>query len=73
MEKGRGVRRGSNMLSKKLSEMQRFFGLRITGTLDDDTVKMMKKPRCGVPDGKTARFSTFSNDLKWDKNSLTYR
>jgi len=52
--------------------MQRFFGLQITGTLDVDTVAMMKKPRCGVPDGNLARFSTFG-DYKWQKNSLTYR
>ncbi|XP_075876056.1 collagenase 3-like [Nelusetta ayraudi] len=73
VERGRGTRRGSSLLSKKLSEMQRFFGLRITGTLDDDTVKMMKKPRCGVPDGKVTRFSTFGSHLKWEKNSLNYR
>uniref|UniRef100_A0A3B3XRY7 interstitial collagenase n=1 Tax=Poecilia mexicana TaxID=48701 RepID=A0A3B3XRY7_9TELE len=33
----------------------------------------MKKPRCGVPDVDVARFSTFGNNLKWDKNDLTYR
>ncbi|XP_029303927.1 collagenase 3-like [Cottoperca gobio] len=53
--------------------MQRFFGLQITGTLDADTMVMMKKPRCGVPDGNIARFSTFGNNPKWEKNSLTYR
>lgn len=60
-------------MSKKLSEMQKFFGLRITGTLDADTLEVMKKPRCGVPDEKVARFSTFGNNLKWNKKSLTYR
>lgn len=60
-------------MTKKLSEMQRFFGLQITGMLDADTLEMMKKPRCGVPDSKIARFSTFGNGLKWEKNSLTYR
>lgn len=34
---------------------------------------MMKKPRCGVPDNNIARFSTFGRELKWQKNSLTYR
>ena len=60
-------------MSKKLVEMQRFFGLKITGALDDDTMTMMKKPRCGVPDINIARFSTFGNSPKWQKNSLTYR
>ncbi|XP_014829052.1 PREDICTED: collagenase 3-like [Poecilia mexicana] len=54
-------------------EMQTFFGLQITGNLDADTLAMMKKPRCGVPDVDVARFSTFGNNLKWDKNDLTYR
>ncbi|XP_051902226.1 collagenase 3-like [Hippocampus zosterae] len=66
-------RRGISQLSKRLSEMQRFFGLQITGTLDADTLAMMKKPRCGVPDNNLARFSTFGNNLKWQKKSLTYR
>ncbi|XP_070772986.1 collagenase 3-like [Enoplosus armatus] len=72
-ERGPSIRRGISPVSRKLSEMQRFFGLQITGTLDADTLEMMKKPRCGVPDSNIARFSTFGNNLKWTKNSLTYR
>ncbi|KAM9348946.1 collagenase 3a [Symphorus nematophorus] len=72
-ESGPSIRRGISPVTKKLSEMQRFFGLRITGTLDDETLTMMKKPRCGVPDNSMARFSTFGRNLKWQKNSLTYR
>ncbi|XP_037605334.1 collagenase 3-like [Sebastes umbrosus] len=72
-ESGPPMRRGISPVSRKLSEMQRFFGLQITGTLDADTMAMMKKPRCGVPDVKIARFSTFGNDFKWKKNSLTFR
>lgn len=72
-ERGPVVRRGISPVSRKLSEMQRFFGLQITGTLDADTLAMMKKPRCGVPDGNIASFSTFGGNLKWQKNSLTYR
>nr|XP_046267682.1 matrix metalloproteinase-18-like [Scatophagus argus] len=72
-ETGPTVRRGISPLNRKLSEMQKFFGLHITGTLDEDTVAMMKKPRCGVPDVKIARFSTFGGSIKWKKNSLTYR
>uniref|UniRef100_A0A3P8N8W9 interstitial collagenase n=1 Tax=Astatotilapia calliptera TaxID=8154 RepID=A0A3P8N8W9_ASTCA len=72
-EEGPAVRRGISPLNKKLAEMQRFFGLQITGSLDADTLAMMKKPRCGVPDEQVARFSTFDNNAKWQKNSLTYR
>uniref|UniRef100_A0A8C9Z1T3 interstitial collagenase n=1 Tax=Sander lucioperca TaxID=283035 RepID=A0A8C9Z1T3_SANLU len=73
-EKGQTRRRREiSEVSRKLSEMQRFFGLHITGTLDADTMTMMKKPRCGVPDTNIASFSTFGKNLKWEKNSLTYR
>ncbi|XP_042355633.1 collagenase 3-like [Plectropomus leopardus] len=72
-ERGPTIRRGISPVSRKLSEMQKFFGLQITGMLDADTMEIMKKPRCGVPDGNIAHFSTFGNNLKWEKNSLTYR
>ncbi|XP_029956629.1 collagenase 3-like [Salarias fasciatus] len=72
-QRGPLSRRGLNPLTKKLTEMQRFFGLHITGTLDTETLDLMKKPRCGVPDGPIARYSTFGRNLKWEKNSLTYR
>ncbi|XP_068187779.1 uncharacterized protein [Antennarius striatus] len=72
-ESGPAVRRGISPLSKKLTEMQKFFGLHISGTLDTNTLEMMKKPRCGVPDIPIARFSIFRDDLKWQENSLTYR
>lgn len=71
-ETGPSVRRGISLLYKKLSEMQKFFGLKVTGKLDADTLAMMKKPRCGVPDEKVSRFTTFGN-FKWPKHSLTYR
>uniref|UniRef100_UPI0037E7A991 collagenase 3a n=1 Tax=Semicossyphus pulcher TaxID=241346 RepID=UPI0037E7A991 len=71
-ETGPSVRRGISPVSRKLSEMQRYFGLQITGELDAETLAMMKKPRCGVPDGNIGRFTTFEG-FKWDKNSLTYR
>lgn len=53
--------------------MQKFFGLQTTGRLDKDTLVLMKKPRCGVPDGNIAEYSIFGSDLKWNKNNLTYR
>ncbi|XP_059913227.1 collagenase 3-like isoform X2 [Gadus macrocephalus] len=66
-------RRGVNPMVEKLRDMQRFFGLSITGTVDADTMQMMKKARCGVPDTQVASFSTFAGNLKWQTTALTYR
>uniref|UniRef100_A0A672YG10 Peptidase metallopeptidase domain-containing protein n=1 Tax=Sphaeramia orbicularis TaxID=375764 RepID=A0A672YG10_9TELE len=63
-------RGGIGLLAKKLSEMQRFFGLHITGTLDPETVAVMTKPRCGFSE-TVARYSTSGS--KWENNTLTYR
>uniref|UniRef100_A0A673L516 interstitial collagenase n=1 Tax=Sinocyclocheilus rhinocerous TaxID=307959 RepID=A0A673L516_9TELE len=58
-------------MSLRLKEMQQFFRLKITGKLDEETLDVMKKPRCGVPD--VAAYSTFQGDYKWKKHALTYR
>ncbi|MCJ8742228.1 hypothetical protein PDJAM_G00079640 [Pangasius djambal] len=60
-----------SQMSLKLAEMQKFFGLTVTGTLDSDTLEVMKKPRCGVVD--VGEYSTFGGDSKWQKTQLTYR
>ncbi|XP_005998657.1 collagenase 3-like [Latimeria chalumnae] len=51
--------------------MQSFLGLKVTGTLNDETLEMMKKPRCGVPD--VGEYNLFPRKLKWETNKLTYR
>ena len=44
-----------------------------TGELDEDTLYLMRKPRCRMPDvdedGRVKRFNTRG---KWSKTSLTY-
>ncbi|XP_035391093.1 collagenase 3-like [Electrophorus electricus] len=60
-----------SQMSLKIAEMQKFFGLTVTGTMDSETLNVMKKPRCGVPD--VAQYSTFREGLKWKTNELTYR
>ncbi|KAL4594072.1 collagenase 3-like, partial [Arapaima gigas] len=63
--------RGLNQKTLKLKEMQKFFGLEVTGVVDSDTLEVMKKPRCGVPD--MGEYTTFPGNLKWPTNKLTYR
>lgn len=43
----------------------------VTGSLDEETVAVMKQPRCGVPD--VAAYTHFPQKLKWNKNNLTFR
>uniref|UniRef100_A0A673Y811 Matrix metallopeptidase 15 n=1 Tax=Salmo trutta TaxID=8032 RepID=A0A673Y811_SALTR len=69
----------SQILSNAVSDMQRFYGLEVTGEMDDATLKAMRRPRCGVPDksfGQTEngmrRKRYTLTDQKWDKNHLTY-
>ncbi|CAH2225384.1 collagenase 3 [Pelobates cultripes] len=55
----------------KLKQMQSFFGLEVTGKLDEDTMEIMKQPRCGVPD--IGEYNFFPRKLKWHRNNITYR
>ncbi|KAH7955428.1 hypothetical protein HPB52_000872 [Rhipicephalus sanguineus] len=58
-----------------LRRMQRFAGLRPTGQLDAETMAMMKRPRCGVPDviGHAERVRRYAlQGAKWDKTDLTW-
>ncbi|XP_029105175.1 collagenase 3-like [Scleropages formosus] len=65
------LHRGVHQMTLKLKEMQQFFGLEVTGVMDSNTLEVMKKPRCGVPD--LAEYTTFPGNLKWQSNNVTYR
>ncbi|KAM4796115.1 collagenase 3-like [Rhinophrynus dorsalis] len=64
-------RRMANPNEEKIKAMQSFFGLKVTGKIDHDTLSMMQKPRCGVPD--VQKYSYFPEKPKWQKTTLTYR
>uniref|UniRef100_A0A8C5WEH7 Collagenase 3 n=1 Tax=Leptobrachium leishanense TaxID=445787 RepID=A0A8C5WEH7_9ANUR len=58
-------------VENKLKQMQSFFGLEVTGKLDEDTLDIMKQPRCGVPD--IGEYNFFPRKLKWPRYNITYR
>ncbi|XP_067285943.1 matrix metalloproteinase-25 [Pseudorasbora parva] len=68
-------------IEKAIKEMQRFAGLKDTGKLDSDTLKLMSTPRCSLPDiigsgdllkkrRRKRRYAT--TGLKWKKSDLTW-
>ncbi|XP_078381219.1 collagenase 3-like [Oculina patagonica] len=69
------TRSGNHNTTVAIENFQKFFGLPVTGELDEDTLDEMKKPRCGVPDvdindgGQQKRYATLG---KWYKTTLKY-
>ncbi|OCT93200.1 collagenase 3 [Xenopus laevis] len=58
-------------MEDQLFAMQSFFDLAITGDLDNETLSLMKQPRCGVPDN--SNYKMMHQKLKWPLNIITYR
>ncbi|XP_048351173.1 macrophage metalloelastase-like isoform X1 [Sphaerodactylus townsendi] len=56
---------------EKVKKMQHFFHLPETGSPDSETIAIMHRPRCGVPD--VLEYNRMSGNPKWEKNHLTYR
>ncbi|XP_045893494.1 matrix metalloproteinase-15 [Micropterus dolomieu] len=69
----------SQILSKAISDMQRVYGLEVTGEMDHATVAAMRRPRCGLPDREVAeiddgvRKKRFAlTGQQWGKDHITY-
>uniref|UniRef100_A0A3Q3F6N9 Collagenase 3 n=1 Tax=Labrus bergylta TaxID=56723 RepID=A0A3Q3F6N9_9LABR len=52
----------------KVQEMQHFFGLPPSGELTNETLAVMRRPRCGLSD-----VERFEETIRWKKNTLSYR
>ena len=74
--------RSANLMSQQditdhIREFQSFAGLPQTGELDQETVRMMNRPRCGVRDmassssGREKRYALQGS--RWKVKNLTYR
>ena len=55
-------------LHSAVAAFQQFNGLAVTGDLDQPTLDLMSRPRCGFPD--VANFTLQGS--KWNRNNLTY-
>ncbi|MED6267890.1 hypothetical protein CHARACLAT_016693 [Characodon lateralis] len=69
----------AQILSKAIGDMQRFYGLEVTGEMDPATIAAMRRPRCGLPDRRPeeaineARKKRYAlTGQRWDKEHITY-
>ncbi|XP_041939674.1 matrix metalloproteinase-25 [Alosa sapidissima] len=67
-------------LEKAIREMQRFGGIKQTGKFDSETLKLMSKPRCSLPDimgsedrmRRRRRKRYALSGLSWKKGEITW-
>uniref|UniRef100_A0A3Q4I1I4 Matrix metallopeptidase 15a n=1 Tax=Neolamprologus brichardi TaxID=32507 RepID=A0A3Q4I1I4_NEOBR len=67
----------AQIMSKAISDMQRLYGLEVTGKVDSATLAAMRRPRCGLPDrtpedlvDRKKRYVLTGQ--RWDTDHITY-
>lgn len=77
---GVGALRTEDSVRRAIMELQRFGGLPETGHVDEKTAKLMRTPRCGLPDyvpsslSRSRRKKRFTvQGQKWMYTNLTWR
>lgn len=80
-----GNLRTEDQLKESIKTLQRFANIPATGMMDEDTIKLMKRPRCGMPDSPKSGDFSATNRLrrrirryviqgpKWSNTSITWR
>ncbi|KAM9813700.1 matrix metalloproteinase-24 [Neosynchiropus ocellatus] len=67
--------RQERQMQSAVATMQRFYGIPVTGVLDQTTMEWMQRPRCGVPDPPHSRQRNKRYALtgqKWKEKEITY-
>ncbi|XP_006834016.1 PREDICTED: macrophage metalloelastase [Chrysochloris asiatica] len=65
------IKVNEHFMKDKIQEMQKFFGLKVTGQLDKSTLEIMHTPRCGISD--VHHYRTMPRRPVWKKRHITYR
>ena len=65
---------GNHDVGEAVKKFQQFVHLPVTGEVDEDTLRQMKKPRCGDPDveEEASRFKRYDAVTSWSKTDFTY-
>lgn len=62
--------RTEKMISDALAELQRIARIPVTGRLDNETLNVLERPRCGLKDTEIIRKQSLINRFKRNNQSL---
>ncbi|CAD7089035.1 unnamed protein product [Hermetia illucens] len=81
-----GNLRTEEQFREAIRKLQEFGNVPVTGQIDEQTVKLMRRPRCGIPDRNNSLDFTSDNrshryrfkryviqGAKWEHTDLTWR